>query len=202
MLEHYLTEDEALTNARQRASELGCAALENASGAALRFLASAVRAKAVVEIGTGAGVSGLCLLRGMAEDGILTSIDVEPEYHRAARKTFSEAGYPASRARLIIGGGLEVLPRLTSSGYDLVFVDAAVAEYPGYYEQGVPLLRTGGVIALHNVLADGRVDDPTRRDPDTRALRELARVMRADERLAPALLPVGGGLLVASIASE
>jgi len=79
-----------------------------------------------------------------------------------------------------------------------VFIDSALIEYPGCYELGVALLRRGGVIAFHNVLADGRVIDPSRRDPETLALREVARAFREDPRVVPALLPVGGGLLVAA----
>ncbi len=197
----YLPDDDVLAAARLRAVDLGCAPLAPGAGTTLRFLAATVAARAVVEVGTGSGVSGLYLLRGMAADGVLTSIDVEPEYQRAARKTFLDAGYPPGRMRLIVGRALDVLPRLTPGGYDLVFVDAARIEYPGYYEQGVALLRRGGVIVFHQVLAGGRLTDPARRDPETMALREVARAVREDDRLIPALLPVGGGLLVATACS-
>jgi predicted O-methyltransferase YrrM len=198
-VEGYL-DDETLVTARGRAAEFGCTPLSAAAGAALRFLAATLQARAVVEIGTGAGVSGLHLLRGMAPDGVLTSIDIEPEYHRAARKAFLEAGFPPGRTRLIMGRALDVLPRLTHGGYDLVFVDSARLEYPSYYEKGVALLRPGGVLAFHNVLAGGRVKESNRRDPEVLALRELARAIREDDRLVPAILPVGGGLLVAAVA--
>jgi predicted O-methyltransferase YrrM len=201
-VESYLPDDRndtALLAAHSRAAELGCSALGAPAGAALCFLATSLRARAVVEIGTGTGISGLYLLRGMAPEGILTSIDIEPEYHRTARKTFAEAGFPPGRTRLIMGRALDVLPRLTSGGYDLVFIDAARAEYPSYYEHGVHLLRPGGVIAFHGVLAPR--SDPSRRDPGAIAARELARALRDDERLVPSLLPVGGGLLVAALRS-
>jgi predicted O-methyltransferase YrrM len=195
----FLPEDDPLAVARIRAQELGCPSVDAASGAALCFLAAALQARTVVEIGTGGGVSGLHLLRGMAEDGILTSIDIEPEYHRAARTTFTSAGFAPGRTRLIMGRALDVLPRLTSGGYDLVFVDAARVEYPLYYEQGVQLLRPGGVIVFHNALTDGRIGDTGRRDPETLALREVARAVRDDQRLVPAVLP---GLLVAAATSH
>ncbi|GAB3481851.1 O-methyltransferase [Amycolatopsis cihanbeyliensis] len=197
-IEGYLPEDEVLQSARAQAEDLGCVPLSRAGGAALRFLTAASRARAVVEVGTGTGVSGLYLLRGMAEDGVLTSIDIEPEYHRSARQNFLAAGYPPSRTRLIMGRALDVLPRLTTGGYDLVFIDAAAPEYPGYCELGVQLLRPGGVIVFQGVLAEGRVTDPARRDAEALALRGLTRAVREDERLMPALLPVGAGLLVAA----
>ncbi|WP_312867884.1 O-methyltransferase [Amycolatopsis pithecellobii] len=196
-VESYLPDDAVLLAARMRAEDLGCAALGGAAGAALCFLTASLRARAVVEIGTGTGVSGLYLLRGMAPEGVLTSIDLEPEYHQAARQTFRDAGFAPGRTRLIMGRALDVLPRLTSGGYDLLFVDAPRAEYPGYYEHGVHLLRAGGVIAFHGVLAPR--SDPARRDPGVLAARELARAVREDERLVPTLLPIGAGLLVAAM---
>ena len=198
-VEGYLAEDEILASARARGVELGCAPIGVAGGAALRFIASCLRARAVVEVGTGAGVSGLWLLRGMAPDGVLTSIDVEPEHQRAARQAFTEAGFAAGRYRLIMGQALDVLPRLTDGGYDLVFVDAAKSEYGRYLDQGVRLLRPGGVIAFDNVLWSGRVTDSARRDPDTSALRDVARAVRDNDRLASVILPVGDGLLVAAL---
>ncbi|MFC4004259.1 O-methyltransferase [Prauserella oleivorans] len=198
-IEGYLPDDEAVAAARGRAHELGCRPVSPATGAALGFLAATLQARAVVEIGTGAGVSGLHLLRGMAVDGVLTTIDLEPEFHRCARRSFLDAGFPPGRTRLIMGRALDVLPRLTSGGYDLVFADATLLEYPSYFDAGVQLLRPGGVIVFHNVLADGRLGDHARRDPELLALREVARAMRDDERLRPAIIPVGCGLLAAAV---
>lgn len=194
----FLAEDDALVSARARGVELGCPPIAPGGGAVLRFLAAALRAKAVVEIGTGAGVSGLYLLRGMASDGVLTSIDVEPEHQNAAKRAFADAGVPAGRTRLIMGRATDVLPRLTEEAYDLLFVDAARPEYPTYHEQGVRLLRPGGVIAFDSVLRSGRVANPARRDAETVALREVARAVREDDRLVPVLLPLGDGLLAAA----
>lgn len=196
-LDGYLPDDETLLTARTRADELGCPTVVPSVGCTLRFLTATLGARAVVEIGTGAGVSGLYLLHGMAHDGVLTSIDIEPEFHHAARTSFAEAGFGGSKTRLIMGRAVDVLPRLTTGGYDLVFVDAAKAEYPHYYEQGVELLRPGGVIAFNGILGNG-LSDPARRDQDTLALRDVARSVAADDRLMPAMLPVAGGLLAAA----
>ena len=93
--------------------------------------------------------------------------------------------------------GLEVLPRLTDGGYDLVFVDAVPAEYPRYLDEAVRLLRPGGIVVLDDVL-DGGVADADGADPgEPVALREVARQVREDERLVPVLLPLGDGLLAA-----
>jgi predicted O-methyltransferase YrrM len=195
--EEYVAEDEVLANARTRAEEVGVVPIGSGGGAALRFLASVLDARAVVEIGTGTGVSGLWMLRGMRPDGVLTSVDTEAEHQRLARETFTEAGVPPQRARLIPGAALEVLPRLTDGHYDLVFADGDKQEYPEYLAEALRLLRPGGVVAFDNALWHDRVADPAQRDPETVAIRELGRTIRDDDALVPVLLPVGDGLLLA-----
>jgi predicted O-methyltransferase YrrM len=195
--EDFVAEDEVLTSARGRSKEVGVAPIGNGGGAALRFLAALLDARAVVEVGTGTGVSGLWLLRGMRADGVLTSVDLEPEHQRLARESFMEANIPSQRYRLISGAALEVLPRLTDGHYDLVFCDGAKTEYSDYLDESMRLLRPGGVVAFDNALWHDRVADPAQRDPETVTIRELGRRVADDEGLLPLLLPVGDGLLLA-----
>lgn len=195
--ENWLAEDDVLGAARARADELGCVPIGPGGGAVLRLLAAACGARAVVELGTGTGVSGLWLMRGMVPDGVLTSVDVEAEHQRAAREAFGEAGIASPRFRLINGSAREVLPRLADRAYDMVFVDADKAGYPFYLEQAVRLLRPGGVVAFDNALWADKVADPGARDADTTAIREVARAVREDERLVPAMIAAGDGLLAA-----
>jgi len=192
-----VAEDEHLAAARSRAEEVGVVGIGTGGGAALRFLASLIQASSVVEIGTGTGVSGLWMLRGMASGGVLTSVDLEAEHQRFARQTFTEAGIASQRFRLISGSALEVLPRLTDDHYDLIFVDGDKREYADYYSEAMRLLRPGGLIAFDNALWHNRVADPAQRDRETVAVRELGKAVREDERLMSLLLPVGDGLLIA-----
>ena len=178
---------------------MGAVPIGPGGGALLRFLAASLGARSVVEIGTGAGVSGLWLLRGMAPDGVLTSIDLEAEHQRVARETFADAGIAANRTRLITGRALDVLPRLTDGAYDLVFCDAAKGEYADYLGEALRLLRPGGVVAFDNALWHDRVPDASARDPETVAVRELLRAVRDDERLVPVLVGSGDGLLAAVV---
>ncbi|MCA0329888.1 MAG: O-methyltransferase [Actinobacteria bacterium] len=195
--EAYVAEDSVLADARARAEEVGCVPIHPGGGAALRLLAALLDARHVVEIGTGTGVSGLWLLRGMRPDGVLTSVDVEAEHQRHAREAFAAEGVAASRARLISGRALEVLPRLADGAYDLVLVDGDKSEYGEYVEQAARLLRPGGVMAIDNSLWHDKVADPAQRDPDTIAIRGVVTSLRDDERWTVALLPVGDGLLTA-----
>ena len=195
--EAYVPEDRAGQVARSLAREVGLEPVPPGTGAGLRLLAAAGGARAVVEIGTGTGVSGLWLLAGMRPDGILTTIDVEAEHQRMARRIFQEAGYPASRTRIITGRALDVLPRLSDGAYDLLFLDGDRDEYPAIATAALRLLRRGGVLAVSGALAGGRIGDPAARDPNTTVLRELAGALRDAEEWLPALLPVGDGLLAA-----
>jgi predicted O-methyltransferase YrrM len=163
----------------------------------LRFIAAAISARTVVEIGTGCGTSGIWLLRGMRDGSVLTSVDVEPEHQRLAREAFLEAGFAASRYRLIGGRALDVLPRLADGAYDLVFCDADRQEYPEYLTAALRLLRPGGVVAFNNALRDEPGDDAGQGDPETLPVMQLSEQVRADDRLIRLLLPVDGGLLAA-----
>jgi predicted O-methyltransferase YrrM len=195
--ESFIQEDEVFERARGRAEEFGCVPVQQGVGAALRVLAAALAARAVVEVGTGAGVSGLWLLGGMPEDGVLTSIDIETEHQKAAREAFAEAGIAPNRTRLISGPALDVLPRLTDGAYDLVLLDADKKEYADYLGQALRLLRPGGVLAFDNALWHDRVADPAQRDESTTTVRELGKTVRDNPALVPAMLPCGDGLLVA-----
>ena len=186
-----------LAAARAQAREVGLVPVGPAAGAALRFIAAASSAKAVVEVGTGTGVSGLWLLRGMRPDGVLTTIDIEGEHQRVARRLFAEARFAPSRTRIITGRALDVLPRLADGVYDLVSVDHDANEYAPAMNAAARLLRPGGVLVLGAPLAGGKVADPAVRDPETVALREVVKALREADEWIPALLPTGEGLLCA-----
>ncbi|MCX5043756.1 O-methyltransferase [Aldersonia sp. NBC_00410] len=197
-VEESVIEDEVLVAARERAVDLGAQPVSPAVGAVLSMFAQLLDAKTVVEVGTGAGVSGLWLLDGMREDGTLTTIDAEPEHQRAAKEAFKAGGIPGTRTRLINGRALDVLPRLADGSYDLVFVDATPTDHPLYVEQGVRLLRPGGLIVFHNALLGGKVPDSSARDAATLAVRAAARAIAEDDQLTKVLVPLGDGLLCAS----
>jgi predicted O-methyltransferase YrrM len=200
ILEHAegsISEDEIVAAARERALDTGAGAVTPAVGALLSLLTRLGGGRAVVEVGTGAGVSGLWLLSGMREDGVLTTIDIEPEHQRLAKQAFAEAGIGPGRTRLIAGRAQEVLTRLADESYDLVFIDATPADHPHFVVEGIRLLRPGGAIVVHHAGLDGRAGDPAAHDPEVTAVREATRLIAEDERLTPVLVPLGDGVLVA-----
>ncbi len=199
----FAAESPAQAAARHRAvtsaAELGTRApVEPAVGATLAVLAAGVEARGVVSLGSGSGVTGLWLLRGMRSDGVLTVLDGDPAELRAARRAFAEAGIAQSRTRLIFGTAAEVLPRLSSGAYDMVTCSGPPADYAGHLAVLLGLVRAGGLLVCSGVLEDGRIADRSARDPQSVAWREIARTVREDETLLSAVLPIGTGLLVAS----
>ena len=197
--DRFAAEAPEIAAARTRADRLpGAAPVAPAVGAMLAVLAAGVSARSVVSIGSGGGVAGLWLLRGMQTGGVLTALDADPAQLRAARSAFTEAGVPTGRTRLIFGTPAEVLPRLSPGAYDLVSCAGPPRDYAAHLDGLLDLVRPGGALVLHGLLTDGRIADRTARDPQTVAWREVARSVREDERLLAAVLPVGAGLLVAS----
>jgi predicted O-methyltransferase YrrM len=197
--DRFAVETPEMVEARDRAAHLpGSPPVAPAVGAVLAVLAAGVEARSVVSIGSGGGLAGLWLLRGMRTDGVLTALDGDPEQLRAARKAFADARVAPGRARLIFGTPAEVLPRLSPGAYDLVVCDGSPREYAEHLPALLDLVRVGGSLTCHGLLAGGRIADRTARDPQTVAWREIARTIREDETLLSAVLPIGSGLLVAT----
>jgi len=195
--EEFVTETEAITRARMRAEELGIECITASVGSHLAVLASATGAKAMVEAGTGTGVSGLWLMAG-APNAVLATIDVEPEHQAAAKVAFTEAKIPNTRTRIISGRAIDVMSNMADAGYDLVFLDADRDSLEEQLREAVRLLRPGGVVAIAHALWRDRVPDPAMRDEATSIYRDVLRFFKTQETFVSALSPVGDGLLIAS----
>ena len=187
----YINEDSHLLNAREKSKELGLITIGPGAGALIRFLGSTIDASNVVEIGTGTGVSGLCLFRGMNSAGVLTSIDSDPERQRAAREIFSEAGITANKIRLIAGRAIEVVDKLTDNAYDLMFINGEKLEYETLFEQSLRLLRPGGILIFNNILGEFSTSD-------AQAISAVSDKIKDDSRLISVMIPSGSGIIAAS----
>ena len=169
----------------------------NGACAALTFLARALNAKAVVEVGTGPGITGLALFAGMADDGILTSLDTDADWQIEARQAFSSAGVASQRFRLIAGVALDILPKLRDGAYDMVFVNGDKLEYVEYVAQATRLLRRGGLLVMNDVLWRNLVADPRADDDQAFIVREALQVVQEDDGYSSLIIPLGEGLLAA-----
>ncbi len=190
-------EDGIRAHARAKAAEIGCVAVSPGAGAVLRTFAAAIDAKNVVEIGTGAGVSALWLLEGMNPDGILTSVDNEAEHQLIAKDAIAQAGISPNRVRLIHGNPQEVLDRLTEAAYDIVLISGRPLELQSHVDRAMKLLSPSGILIIDRALWNDKLADPNQTDAETTAVRGVIESLASNEDLIGALLPVGGGLLVA-----
>ncbi len=196
--EDFLDESDDVVAARTLAAELGCRAVSPGTGALIRLLAGSVGVRTAVEVGTGAGVSGLYLLEGLPESAVLTTIDIEAEHQAAARQAFADSPHRPGRVRVIMGDAREVLPRLAEATYDLVVIDLdrpeSTVEIIGVAKS---LLRSGGLLVVVDALHHDRVPDPARRDPGTVAARQTLQILGDDDGFDLSLVPTGDGVALA-----
>lgn len=195
--EDFASESEAIRDARARAEELGIECITAAVGNQLAFLASTLQAKAIVEAGTGAGISALHLLSG-SDNSVLATIDSEQEHQAAARLAFADAGIAANRTRIILGKAAEVMSNMADAAYDLVFLDGDRETLEQQIQESSRLLRPGGAIVIAHALWRDRVSDPAMRDEATVSYREALRYLSQSDDFVTAISSVGDGLLMAS----
>jgi predicted O-methyltransferase YrrM len=169
------------------------------TGALLHALALACGARRIVEIGTAIGVSTLYLARALPADGQIVSFEIDRERHRAARGYLERAGVLV-RADLRLQDAREGLGELDAQ-FDMAFIDGVKAQYGDYFDALLPLLRSGAVLAVDNVLmsgtvAEGRSDGHWTDEQIAGARAFNERLLRHAE-LTGTLTPVGDGVLVA-----
>ena len=163
-------------------------------GRFLQFICQMMRPKKVLEIGTFTGFSTICMARGMAPDGLLTTIEANEEYESIIHKYLEKAGVN-DRVQLIIGDAKTVIPTL-EGGFDLVFIDADKVSYPIYYDLVIEKLNPGGLMLADNVLWEGKVLNVATKERDTQAIRAFNDKVQNDPRVENVLLPLRDGLMM------
>jgi caffeoyl-CoA O-methyltransferase len=171
-------------------------------GALLALLVRLAGARRALEIGTFTGYSALTIAGALPADGRLVCCDVSAEWTKVARRAWADAGL-AERIELKLAPAERTLRALIRDGqagtFDFAFIDADKEGTVTYYELCLQLVRKGGVIAIDNALAGGRVANPRTRDPDARAMRAMCLKIRDDARVDCALVNIRDGVLLARI---
>ncbi|MBF5028317.1 class I SAM-dependent methyltransferase [Micromonospora sp. ANENR4] len=163
----------------------------------LTFLTRLLGVRQAVEVGTFTGLSSLAIARGLAEGGRLTCFDISEEYTGVARRYWQRAGVQ-DRIELRIGPAAETLRELPRERYlDFAFIDADKVGYPIYWDELVPRMRPGAVIAVDNTLRDGRVLAP--RNAADRAIAAFNDAVIADVRVEAVMLPIADGVTLARV---
>jgi predicted O-methyltransferase YrrM len=193
--EEYVTEPDHIKAARRHSDELGVEAVTPATGNQLALIAAMSKASSIVEVGTGAGVSGLWLLSA-SETSVLTTIDDEPEYQNVARENFKSSGLAPSRIRVITGKANAVMGNMAEAGYDLVFLDIDPIDLDAVLPTATGLLKPGGTLVIAHALWRDRIPNPALRDDETSALRAAIKNFGDGDGFISSLSMVGDGLLV------
>lgn len=202
LLSHSLREPDVLQKLRSETANHpdGLMQIAPEQGQFMALLVQLMGARKALEIGVFTGYSSLAIALALPEDGKIVACDVNEEYTEIARRYWQRADV-ASKVDLRIAPALETLEKLLQNGeaqtFDFAFIDADKQNYLNYYERSLQLVRTGGLIAIDNVLWNGRVANPNVQDNSTEAIRTFNQTLYNDKRVTISLIPIGDGLTLA-----
>ena len=164
-------------------------------GTLLRLISRMIRPRRILEIGTFTGYSTINLAMGLiSEEGLLHTIEVDPELEEIVRKYLKEAGVEG-RVVLHVGNAMEIIPGLDEQ-WDLVYIDADKPNYLSYYGMVIDHVASGGFILADNALWDGKVLDPKTTNKDAQGIIRFNEFVQNDERVENVLLPVRDGIMI------
>ena len=198
---HSTEQDEALRRARERAASEDMPPVPHEVGAFLCLMVQIVRAHHVLEIGSGAGLSGIWIARGLPDEGRLTTIELDPVHRELANQAYQEA-LVAHSIDSLLGDALALLPSLPDHAFDIMFIDPAKAHLPQYLEPAIRLVRPGGLIIVDNVIWSGRVVDPHAVSIEDRSTKAFNDLLASDPRLHSMILPIGDGVSVSLVLAK
>ena len=156
--------------------------------------------KRILEIGTAVGYSASCFVRYSSPDVIVDTIELDEERAKQAIENVKKIGVDKN-INIMIGNAVEILPTL-SNEYDIVFIDAAKSKYSIFLEEGIRLIKNGGLILADNVLYKGYVmSDYNKHKQRTavRHLREYIKEVTENPNLETEILEIGDGLAITRV---
>jgi len=204
LLDVSLREPDVLRRLRAETAERENASMQIApeQGQFMALLVELIGAERTLEIGTFTGYSALAVALALPPHGRVIACEVSQEYATIARRWWDQAGV-AEKIELHVEPAVETLDRMLEDGlgrrFDFAFIDADKQGYLDYWERCLRLVRRGGLIAVDNVLWDGRVADPDNAEESTQAIRAFNARVRDDERVDLSLVPIGDGLTLARV---
>ena len=196
--ENFSVEESFLTELREEASAAGFPDISISSSQArfLQFLLRSIEARNVLEIGSLAGYSAIAMALMLPPDGKLTAIEIEPAHAQFIRRKVEEAGLE-DIITVRNENAIDFLKTYKPDfALDFVFIDADKTSYLEYLKKTIPLLRKGGIIAIDNALAFGRIADEDDFGEDVQAIREVNQYLLTNKSLLTSLNPLGDGLVI------
>jgi predicted O-methyltransferase YrrM len=197
-----LREPEVLKELRAQTQKMSMSQMQISpeQGQFMRLLVELIGAKKTLDIGVFTGYSALSVALALPKDGKIIGCDINGEWTKIARKFWEKAGVQ-NKIDLRLAPALQTLQELVTAGevgtFDFAFIDADKMNYLHYYELALQLVKTGGLIAIDNVLWSGKVADLQDTSDNTVLLRKLNLILKADTRVNISMLPIGDGLTLA-----
>lgn len=165
-------------------------------GRFLSLLSKLMLPRRILEIGTFTSYATICLAEGLAQDGLIYTMEADEELEYLIQK-FVEKSNLEQKVIIQIGDALKMIPNLNEM-FDIVFIDAGKRDYPTYFDLVIDKVRSGGIIIADNVLWSGKVAlDPKTHDRDTKILDNFNKKLYQDPRVETLLLPLRDGLMIA-----
>src|SRR6201991_3746591 len=180
--------------AANRAGALPSIDVSPQQGKLLHLLASSIRARRILEVGTLGGYSTIWLARALPPDGRLITCEIDPKHADVARSNLAEAGL-SGVTEVRVGPAADTLAALDPAAdgpFDLAFIDADKASNAVYFEQALRLSRPGSMIIVDNVVRNGRVADAGSDDPSVVGTRLLAEAVAREERVSATVIQTVG----------
>ena len=162
-------------------------------GRLLSMISSLLSPTNILEIGTFTGYATICMAEGLADDGQIDTIEINPELNHISDKYFKRVGI-RSRVNSHIGNAKNIIPNLDKR-FDLVFIDAKKKDYALYFDLVIDHVNKGGIILADNVIWDGKVITNDQ-DATTQSLRQFNQKVKDDDRVRSLLLPLRDGLMI------
>lgn len=164
-------------------------------GKFLEMISCMIRPKMILEIGTYTGYSAICLAKGLTKEGVIHTIEINPELEDFQKNYFSKAGLEHS-VKQYIGNAIDIIP-LINKIFDLVFIDADKENYLNYYNLVFDKVRKGGFILADNALWDGKVVKPIEHgDKETEGIIKFNDFVQNDNRVENILFPLRDGIMM------
>lgn len=169
-------------------------------GRLLTVLVKMSGATRVLEIGALGGYSGICLARGLTDEGKLVSLEINPQFAEVAKHNLLQAGF-GEIVEYRIGEAMTHLQELIQRGatFDFVFIDADKVNYPHYLDMALQLARPGTIIVGDNTFMNGQTLDPEEQKASVQAMRTFNERIATDPRLDSTILPAYDGLAIARV---
>ena len=164
-------------------------------GKILEMISKMINPERILELGTYTGYSAICLAKGLQENGIFHTIEINDELEDIIRKYFTKAQIE-NTVKLHFGDARKIIPEINEQ-FDLIFIDADKREYLEYYNIVFDYVKPGGFILADNVLWSGKVIDLKSPDDEyTKGIFEFNEFIKNDDRVEKVILPLRDGLML------